>query len=221
MHHPNYNRASPPKPDITFKVFKIGRLVLLGLNLMSALGFYLVCNFLMKKSDEYERTFTELTGVFESPAPVKGPISGDETTVAYFEVRRSHGTTGPGRGYPSDEFGFLHYHEGTTFNANGKKYVLTGTQVHRFYGKKKYDPHTQQVSIYAFNERRRYHEEIPDRINGLDPRLDEYLNQVRSYTFFGTSSTLTVKEHLYLNQDTVTMRVHVRHDTIFLGNSRR
>ncbi len=208
------------KSNSAFKIVMIFCLVLLGIWIMGMLGIYFLCNKMMKSSEAYERTFTDFTGVFEGDDSVVAPLSGEKTLFAFFNVRRTHSKIGPGRDDPSDDFEFLYFKPGTFFNVNGKKYHLSGTQVHRFHGKKKYTSSTE-LSIVAVNSRGKHHDEIPPAINGLDVKLDKYLREIKDYSFQGNGCVLSLREWIYSGKDTVQIRVHVRNDTIFLRESMR
>ena len=206
----------PKKTDITFQVFKIGCLVLGGLFLMSMLGYYLVCNFLMKKSNEYESMLTSLRGVFEVKDSVRAPLSGKMTSVVVFDVNSTRWSLGSDRSEIRDYFYVFYYKPGTVFKANGKKYTIMGQRPHRFAGEKRI--FTRLTTTCGYKNQ----DPIPNTLDGIDTKLDNYITRLRAGDCgFGTTyNRFNLVEYCYTSVDTVTIRSFVRNDTIFLATSK-
>lgn len=206
--HQKFNRNA--------RILGIGCLVLAGTFLVGILLFFGFFSFLMKKSNEYEKAHVQVTGTFETPDYVTGPISGKTTNVVMLSYRKSWFTsTGKKHSSSSDSKEFLVYKPGTVLNANGKKYTIIGDLLYRFNGKKDY----HNLPSFSLECKTGYKSipEIPDALFGIDRDLDQTLKDMMNGNCGPTNkSNLTIHEFCYNSSDTITMMGFLSNDTLFL-----
>jgi hypothetical protein len=199
------------------KTFKIVLLTLLGLFVMGAFGFVLLCNIFFKKAMDYNNSIPVLTGTFETPDSVRAPLSGQMTNVAVIHVNSTRWNLGDDMKDKLDDFfDVLEYKPGTKLNVNGKKYALAGQRPRWIKGKKRSLAGMTTTCGYKNQE------PVPHSLDGIDAKLDYYIGQLRKGDCgFGTGyHRFNLAEYCYSLSDTVTLKAIVRNDTIFLDTSK-
>ena len=221
MHNRNFDQfefqnTQMPKTPEGWRMLKVGCFIILGVFLMGLLAFYLFFHVMMNGANKYEDSFTTLKGVFETTDSVRAPISGKMTNVAQIDVHWYCWSAGEDD-YDS-YFSFLDFKPGTILNVNGKKIKIVGDQVHRFSGKKDYNT-VSRLSMQSLVSGTP--DTVPNVLIGLDRKLDEHIRRFKSGDFImGANCRLSLSEFCYSTTDTVTIRAHVRNDTIFLENDK-
>ncbi len=203
----------PTRSATGFRMFKIIGLIFIAIFLFGLLGFYVLFHIMKKSADENENGLTTLEGVFEINDSILAPVSGKTTAVAQIKVSWNTWSPGSHDDYTC-YYDFLDYKPGTVLKVNGKKYIIVGTQVRMFRGKKNCSP----VVGLTIKRMQTKCDTIPNAIMGIDRRLDYYIDKLKTGYIQAANARLNLTERRYSSTDTVMISAFVRNDTIFLEN---